>query len=183
MSYVVTAKSMVQISQNFVAFSEYMNFIRMKILGSCKKLLTTNTQGEIINLLFLSMSQMLIRTNGVKDGFTIKEMNRTATLLLLSSFSIKDNRVTNHKHFLLCLPNLFQQKAQLCGILRQGWLKKWTEHFTQLHFMNLQLAGRVPQMHLFGGFFGPRPYYNLKTFIKKGVKVILSPLEVGHWVA
>ena len=83
---------------------------------------------------FLSMSQMLIRTNGVKDGFTIKEMNRTATLLLLSSLSIKDNRVTNHKHFLLCLPNLFQQKAQLCGILRQGPLKKWTEHFTQSHF-------------------------------------------------
>ena len=71
---------------------------------------------------------MLIRTNGVKDGFPIKEMNRTATLLLLSSLSIKDNRVTNHKHFLLCLPNLFQQKAQLCGILRQGPPKKWREH-------------------------------------------------------
>ena len=27
LSYVVTVKSMVEISQNFVAFSEYMNFI------------------------------------------------------------------------------------------------------------------------------------------------------------
>ena len=125
---------MVLILQNFVAFSEYMNFIRME---ADKKLLTTKTKGEIINLLFLSMSQMLIRTNGVKDGFTIKEMNRTATLLLLSSLSIKDNRVTNHKHFLLCLPNLFQQKAQLCGILRQGPLKNWTEHFIKSHFMKL----------------------------------------------
>ena len=29
LSYVVTVKSMVEISQNFVAFSEYMNFTRI----------------------------------------------------------------------------------------------------------------------------------------------------------
>ena len=108
---------------------------------------------------FLSMSQMLIRTNGVKDGFTIKEMNRTATLLLLSSLSIKDNRVTNHKHFLLCLPNLFQQKAQLCGILRQGPLKKWTEHFTQSHFYEFTTWRESTSDAHFGKFFGSRPTF------------------------
>ena len=34
MSYVVTVKSDVEISQNFVAFSEYMNYIRAKLYVS-----------------------------------------------------------------------------------------------------------------------------------------------------
>ena len=36
MSYVVPVKSTVEISQNFVAFSKYMNFIFMKITKDTK---------------------------------------------------------------------------------------------------------------------------------------------------
>ena len=56
LAYVVPVKSKVEISQNFVAFSEYMNFINHKKLNS--QLLTVQilTNDVQVLILFLSYS-------------------------------------------------------------------------------------------------------------------------------
>ena len=46
LSYIVAVKSTVEISQNFVAFSEYMNFVRV-----CKRVTTATYSLEIDNFL------------------------------------------------------------------------------------------------------------------------------------
>ena len=62
LSYVVTVKSTVEISQNFVAFSEYMNFIKLDIFLKSKILL--NERKEV-----LKYSQCFVETTA--SVFTI----------------------------------------------------------------------------------------------------------------
>ena len=53
--------------------------------------------------------------------------------------------------------------------IRQGPLSKWTEHFTQSHFVKLQLRGRLgrtPEVS-FEWIFWTMPFYNLKKFTSR----------------
>ena len=46
LSYVVPVKSKVEISQNFVAFSEYMNFNKLSRISLVKKIIECNYRGS-----------------------------------------------------------------------------------------------------------------------------------------
>ena len=81
------------------------------------------------------------------------------------------NDVTLRTHFL----NHLSTSQQLVGKLGQGPLKKWTEQFTQFHFINYNLRdprgfSGGPQEHRFGGFLGPHLLiHDLKKIIPRSL--------------
>ena len=93
-------------------------------------------------------------------------------------------------HYMLHVSDhIFKGKIWIFSEIGQGLLYRWTEHSANCYFFKWPLGEekRPAKLHPRGGFFGPWSFIILKNshqdLSNEGSSFILSPIEVGHWVA